>query len=86
VIRRNQHQVFEKNIHEKLLVTTLEAISSQDFPTLNGFHALETAVGIENHYTCLIHVVLKNSLQSHLAIPSIRQEFSKMSSKVNINV
>ena len=63
VVRQHSHSLSTPNIEHIMLKEVMESLdSSQMFPTL-AYHSLETAMGCDNHYTSLVHLISRKYLR-----------------------
>ncbi|CAB4059772.1 unnamed protein product [Lepeophtheirus salmonis] len=59
IFQRYQHLAFNKKTLDKLLQKILLAETLFPFPNLMKSHISETAIGVDNHYWSLTHLVIK---------------------------
>eukprot|EP00096_Caligus_rogercresseyi_P015501 TRINITY_DN792_c0_g1_i8.p1 TRINITY_DN792_c0_g1~~TRINITY_DN792_c0_g1_i8.p1 ORF type:complete len:309 (-),score=-21.17 TRINITY_DN792_c0_g1_i8:19-945(-) len=66
VLRSKTISFYDKKAIEKLTYICLLKLKSNIFSSVNVEHCSNTAIGTENHFNCLIHLVLKKYLSLRL--------------------
>ena len=64
IVRKHSTQLSTPQIEHVMLKEVLKSLdSNQIFPILSVFHAMETAIGCDNHYTNLVRIISRKYLK-----------------------
>ena len=64
VVRKHSTRLSTPKIEHVMLKDVIESLdSNQIFPILAVFHSIETAIGCDNHYTNLVHLISRKYLR-----------------------